>query len=539
MPQHAVGTPGGGVDAAAQDHGAAGSRLDHAACPAHHLQAGAVAAAHEGEEVLLQAALTLVALHVLVHQGPAHVCVAGVVAAAHHNAHLGVVLDDLAVGVLCDDAHHVAVVVLHQDLSSSAVVQLSAVVLHSLVQLSLLHILQHAVGSHAVHRLCAVGAHELDGCGPGAGAGLAGVVGLIQAVVDVVAGCDLVVIRVQMDDGPAVLGVVVGVNALVHAHLLADVQHVVQGLTGVLHIQADDARVGAAAAAGDELVGDLTQIPCRDARILCELGVPCADVLAVPCKVVLGLGLDAHDLCTLLGSAQNSSHACVAQTHDAHVAVHFAVHAVEGGSFAQPVAGAGVTEHTAVCLGGSAGLAAGIVAVISAVVCSVAAGQADGLLDAVCSGFLDGIGGDGCTGHAVDLSALGIHQHGLEILGRVDSQLEGLIGGVHLDLGDGGLGEGHGDGDVVHALCGGSVGACGIHRCTGSCGGSGSRGAGGVAGRQSTGGDTAHGGGSGDLQKALARDLFHEISPFPFFFFFFLRADVLHTRDIFSIMIKS
>ena len=152
---------------------------------------------------------------------------------------------------------------------------------------------------------------------------------------------------------------------------------------------------------------------------------------------------------------------------------------------------------------------------------------------------LAAIGGVGGTGNAVDLGALGVQQRLLEVLGRVDSQLEGLVGGVHLDLGDGGLREGHGDGDVVHALCGGSVGACGIHRCTGSCGGSGSRGAGGVAGRQSTGGDTAHGGGSGDLQKALARDLFHEISPFPFFFFFFLRADVLHTRDIFSIMIKS
>ena len=302
-PQHAVGTPGGGVDATAQNHGAAGCRFDHTACPAHHLQAGAVAAAHEGEEVLFQTAFPLVALHVLVHQCPAHFCIACVVAAAHHNAHFGVVLDDLAIGVLCDHADHIAVVVLHQNLCCGAVVQLCAVVLHCLIQLCLLHILQHAVGGNAIHRLCTVGAHELDGCGPGAGARLAGVIGHIQTVVDILACGDLVVVCVQVDDGPAVLRVIVGVNALVHAHLLADIQHMVQRLAGVLHIQADDAGVGTAAAAGNELIADLTQIPCGDACILCKLGVPCADILAIPCKVILVLGLDAHDLCALLSSA--------------------------------------------------------------------------------------------------------------------------------------------------------------------------------------------------------------------------------------------
>ena len=273
-----------------------------------------------------------------------------------------------------------------------------------------------------------------------------------------------------MDDGPAVLGVVVGINALVHAHFLADVQHVVQRLTGVLHIQADDARVGAAAAAGDELVAHLTQIPGRDAGILCELGVPCADILAVPCKVVLSLGLDAHDLGTLFGSAQNGSHTGVAQTDDTDVAIDLAVHLVKGGCFAQPVAGAGVAEHTAVCLGGSAGFAAGIVTIVGALF--LAAGQAHSLLDAVCSSFLDGIGGDSCTGNAVDLGVLSLHQHGLEVLGRVDSQIQRLVGGVHLDFGNGRLGEGHGDGNVVHALCGGGIGAGRVHSSTGSCTGS-------------------------------------------------------------------
>ena len=98
---------------------------------------------------------------------------------------------------------------------------------------------------------------------------------------------------------------------------------------------------------------------------------------------------------------------------------------------------------------------------------------------------------------------------------RVSGSAErsGLAGGVHHHVGDSAVREGHGDLDGGgDALGGALVGAGDV--LTGSTGGSGA--GGGIAGSQCAGSDTAHGGGSGDLQKAFAGDLIHRDALFLF-----------------------
>ena len=117
-----------------------------------------------------------------------------------------------------------------------------------------------------------------------------------------------------------------------------------------------------------------------------------------------------------------------------------------------------------------------------------------------------GIGGDGRAGNAVDLGRTGSHQLLTQLIGSGSAERSGLAGGVHHHVGDSAVGEGHGDLDGGgDALGGALVGAGNV--LTGGTGGSGA--GGGIAGGQSTGSDTAHGGGSGDLQKAFAGDLVH------------------------------
>ena len=145
-----------------------------------------------------------------------------------------------------------------------------------------------------------------------------------------------------------------------------------------------------------------------------------------------------------------------------------------------------------------------------------------GLCVAALGSLHHGIGGDGRAGNTVDLGRTGSHQLLAQLVGSGSAVGSSLAGGVHDHVGHGAVGEGHGDLDgggnaLGSALIGaGDVGA----GCTGSgsaAGSSGGGGAGGcIAGSQSTGGDTAHGGGSGDLQKAFAGDLVHGYALFLF-----------------------
>ena len=106
-----------------------------------------------------------------------------------------------------------------------------------------------------------------------------------------------------------------------------------------------------------------------------------------------------------------------------------------------------------------------------------------------------------------------------QLFGSGSTEGSGLAGGVHHHIGDSAVREGHGDLDGGgDALGGALVGAGDV--LTGSTGGSGA--GGGIAGSQSAGGHTAHGGGSGDLQKAFAGDLVHRDALFLFSLLAFL-----------------
>ena len=145
----------------------------------------------------------------------------------------------------------------------------------------------------------------------------------------------------------------------------------------------------------------------------------------------------------------------------------------------------------------------------------------------------DGLGSDGGTRHAVDLSRTGGQQLLLQLLGCGGAVGSSFTRGIHHHVGDSVLAEGHGDLDgggnaLGGALIGaGDVGGAGGHRaCARSC--AGCPRAGSLAGSQCAGGHAAHGGGSGDLQKAFAGNLFHDPNSF---FSFLLRKTFLFRTD--------
>ena len=142
--------------------------------------------------------------------------------------------------------------------------------------------------------------------------------------------------------------------------------------------------------------------------------------------------------------------------------------------------------------------------------------QAHSLLDAAGCRLLDRFGSDGCARNAVDLGALGGHQSLLELFGRVDSHINGLLGGVYLHLGDGAVAEGHGNGDRAHASLGSGIGARGVDAgvargCGGSCCFTAV-----LASGQGRCGGGAHSRHGSNAQKTFAGNLFHR------FFSFFL-----------------
>ena len=141
---------------------------------------------------------------------------------------------------------------------------------------------------------------------------------------------------------------------------------------------------------------------------------------------------------------------------------------------------------------------------------------------AALGGLHHGVRGDGGAGNTVDLGRTGSHQLLAQLIGSGSAVGSGLAGGVHHHVGDSAVREGHGDLDGGgDALGSALVGAGGV--LAGSTGsGSGSRAGGGIAGSQSTGGHTAHGGSSGDLDKALTGDLVHRYALFLFSLLVFL-----------------
>ena len=215
---------------------------------------------------------------------------------------------------------------------------------------------------------------------------------------------------------------------------------------------------------------------------------------AVPVAGVLYVGvlLNNAEIQAVRSCIGGSKHTAVACTHNEDVGVH----GLSDGSlvdirlFAQPV----------VC-----------------VACGQLHAGHHGLTLCLCVAALGslhhGIGGDGRAGNAVDLGRTGSHQLLTQLIGSGSAERSGLAGGVHHHVGDSAVREGHGDLDGGgDALGGALVGAGDV--LTGSTGGSGA--GGGIAGSQCAGSDTAHGGGSGDLQKALAGNLVHRYALFLF-----------------------
>ena len=241
------------------------------------------------------------------------------------------------------------------------------------------------------------------------------------------------------------------------------------------------------------VAGDLAQklgAVHLDALLLCTKAIdsthPVAGVLHV------GVLLNDTEVQAILGSIGGSKHTAVACTHNEDVGVH----GLSDGSlvdirlFAQPV----------VC-----------------VACGQLHAGHHGLTLCLCVAALGslhhGIGGDGRAGNAVDLGRTGSKQLLTQLIGSGSAERSGLAGGVHHHVGDSAVGEGHGDLDGGgDALGSALVGAGDV--LTGSTGGSGA--GGGIAGSQCAGSDTAHGGGSGDLQKALAGNLVHRYALFLF-----------------------
>ena len=137
-----------------------------------------------------------------------------------------------------------------------------------------------------------------------------------------------------------------------------------------------------------------------------------------------------------------------------------------------------------------------------------------GLCVAALGSLHHGIGGDGRAGNTVDLGRTGSHQLLAQLIGSGSAVGSSLAGGVHDHIGHGAVGEGHGDLDGGGDALGSALVGAGdvLAGSTGSGGRTGS----GIAGSQSTGGHTAHGGSSGDLDKALTGDLVHRYALFLF-----------------------
>ena len=230
---------------------------------------------------------------------------------------------------------------------------------------------------------------------------------------------------------------------------------------------------------------------------------------AVPVAGVLHVGvlLDDAEVQTVGSGISGSKYTAVACAHDEDISIH----GLSDGSLVDVGLGA---QPVALVTGGQ--LHAGDHS-LALSLCIAALGS-----------LHHGIGGDSRARNAVDLGRTGSQQLLAQLVGSGSADRGGLAGGVHHHIGDSAVGEGHGDLDGGgDALGGALVGAGNV--LTGSTGGSGA--GGGIAGSQCAGSDTAHGGGSGDLQKALAGNLVHRYALFLFFLFLFSFLSCSKVKD--------
>ena len=148
-------------------------------------------------------------------------------------------------------------------------------------------------------------AHELAGCSPGFRARPDGII-FPETVINVCAGGPFVIVKIRLDDEPAVRRGIIGVNTGINAHFLCNFQHAIHGGAGILHIQPDDIRENAPACAVYEFIDHFAEVVWAEARLLhLDLGVPGAEVLAEPGVRILRMLFHADHLCALFRSAQH------------------------------------------------------------------------------------------------------------------------------------------------------------------------------------------------------------------------------------------
>ena len=291
------------------------------------------------------------------------------------------------------------------------------------------------------------------------------------------------------------LGLVAAGVDHVHTVLVGhDLAHKVDHLAGLVDPGLDDALVALAGSVAGDLAQQLGAVHLDAVLHRAEAvhgAHPVAGVLHV------GVLLDDAEVQAVLGGESSGEHTAVAGTDDDNVGVH----GLGDGSLVN----VGLGAQPVVCVAGG----------------QLHAGDhslALSLCVAALGGLHDSVGGDGGAGHAVDLGRTGSQQLLAQLVGSGSAEGSGLAGGIDHDIGDSALGEGHGDLDSgADALGGALVGAGDVGAGSAGSGGGGRTG-GGIAGSQGAGGHTAHGGSSGDLQKALAGDLVHDFSLFLFFF---------------------
>ena len=154
-----------------------------------------------------------------------------------------------------------------------------------------------------------------------------------------------------------------------------------------------------------------------------------------------------------------------------------------------------------------------------------------GLCDTGISSGFDGLGGDGGTADVVHLSTLCSKDGVGKVVTLCAADVGGLLGDVHLDVGDAVGIKGHGDGHGAHAGGSGTVGA-------GDVSAGGGRGSGGAVGGLAAGGQTqssstqsAH---SGTLEEFAAGNVAHD--SFSFSLFDSIRSiDMLFTNTILNL----
>ena len=439
-----------------------------AACPDAHLDGGAVAA-ERCEEVLVLGE----------HAGDVrqqvvqHFLVAAKAAACQNDAILCVDLQILAIAVLRDDAGDLFTV--HHQLHTLGAEQSGGMVgevLFNIVVVVPAQVLQLQLTGGVVVLFAAGGVLPVV-FPPFQRAGV-----VVQAVVQLVNS--VFVVRPELD---------AGLGQRIRVDLIQPPVHGAAAVLGKLH---DQRGIGLAVGLQHPVVDELHDIHFGHAMALEVFGIDVADVVTDGPPAVLGHGFQNHDILALFGQLTEAAQAGIAHADDGNIHVVGLVDLAVGNGI-RCSAPAGSLLGRSFRSGHSS--------------------AAHGLGDAVVHALLHSVAGDGCAGHAVNGAVLGFQQLLDQLVARSLADGVGLVGQVQFDVGNSGFAEGGGHGDVAHALGGGSVGAGGVLGCH-----RGGRAGSSIAGGQCAGSDAAHHGCRSQLQKAFARDLFHGVIPFTFFF---------------------